>query len=249
MKSKRQRTGNVSAGIRIFNGMNHNTPSTEPSLPSAETERRLLSRAMWLAVITIVYNLAEGTVSVAFGMADETLALFGFGVDSFVEVISGIGILHMILRMKRTPVAERDGFERTALRVTGTAFYLLAAGLTAGAVLVIATGAKPETTVMGIIISALSILTMRLLMNAKLRVGEALRSDAIIADANCTRTCYYLSVILLASSLLYEFAGIGWFDALGSLGIAWFAFREGRESFEKARSGALSCGCADHCDT
>lgn len=241
--------------------MNAHTPSSEPPLSSAppmsseptstsaEEQRRLLTRAMWLAVITIVYNLAEGVVSVAFGFADETLALFGFGVDSFVEVISGIGILHMIRRMKRAPVIERDGFERTALRVTGTAFYLLAGGLLVGAVLVVATGAKPDTTVMGIIISALSILTMRLLMNAKLRVGEALRSDAIIADANCTRTCYYLSIILLASSLLYEFAGIGWFDALGSLGIAWFAFREGRESFGKARSGALACGCDDHCDT
>ena len=240
--------GNVFCRLRIFTGMETHTSPSERALPSADEQRRLLRRAQWLAVITIVYNLAEGVVSVAFGMADETLALFGFGVDSFVEVISGIGILHMILRMKRSSVSARDGFERTALRVTGSAFYLLTAGLLAGAVLVIVTGAKPETTVIGIIVSSLSILTMRMLMNAKLRVGEALRSDAIIADANCTRTCYYLSLILLASSLLYEFASIGWFDALGSLGIAWFAFREGRESFEKARSGALACGCDDHCE-
>jgi divalent metal cation (Fe/Co/Zn/Cd) transporter len=212
-----------------------------------ETEHRLLRRAQILAVITIVYNVVEGVVSILFGMSDETLALFGFGVDSFVEVISGIGILHMIVRMRRSAVSERDGFERTALRITGTAFYLLAAGLLAGATLTIVTGAKPETTVMGIVIAALSILTMRLLLNAKLHVGEALNSEAIIADANCTRTCYYLSMILLASSLLYEIVGIGWLDALGTLGIAWFAFREGRESFEKARSGVLSCGCGDHC--
>lgn len=212
-----------------------------------DSENRLLRRAQILAVITIVYNVVEGVVSIVFGMSDETLALFGFGVDSFVEVISGIGILHMIVRMRRSAVSERDGFERTALRITGTAFYLLTVGLLTGAVLTIVTGAKPETTVMGIVIAALSILTMRLLLNAKLRVGEALGSEAIIADANCTRTCYYLSMILLASSLLYEVVGIGWLDALGTLGIAWFAFREGRESFEKARSGALSCGCDDHC--
>jgi divalent metal cation (Fe/Co/Zn/Cd) transporter len=227
-----------------------NDPQPIDRLPwgATETERRLLDRARLLAIITIVYNVVEGVVSVAFGMADETLALFGFGVDSFVEVISGIGILHMIVRIKRAPVSERDGFERTALRVTGTAFYLLTAGLLVGAVLSVATGAAPETTVMGIVIASLSILTMRLLMNAKLRVGKALNSEAIIADANCTRTCYYLSVILLASSLLHELLGIGWFDALGSLGIAWFAFREARESFEKARSASLDCGCADHCE-
>ncbi|MDX9759617.1 MAG: hypothetical protein RBU27_10695 [Bacteroidota bacterium] len=208
---------------------------------------RLLSRARLLAIITIVYNLAEGAVSVAFGMADETLALFGFGVDSFVEVISGLGILHMITRMTRAEVRERDGFERTALRVTGTSFFLLAAGLLAGAAVTLVVGAAPETTLMGVIISALSLLTMRLLLTAKLRVGQALGSEAIIADAHCTRTCYYLSMILLASSLLYELAGIGWFDTLGSLGIAWFAFREGREAFATSRSGSLACGCDDHC--
>ena len=56
-------------------------------------------------------------------------------------------------------------------------------------------------------------------------------------------------MILLASSLLFEVFGIAWFDALGSLGIAWFAFSEGCEAFETARSGALSCGCGDHCHT
>ncbi len=213
------------------------------------TEKALLDRALLLSIITIVYNVIEGVVSVSFGAADETLALFGFGVDSFVEVVSGLGIAHMILRMKKASVAERDGFERSALRITGTAFYLLAAGLVAGAAISVITGARPETTVVGIVVSALSLLTMYMLLQAKLRVGRALNSEAIIADANCTRTCYYLSMILLASSLLFEVFGIAWFDALGSLGIAWFAFSEGREAFETARSGALSCGCGDHCHT
>ena len=57
---------------------------------------KLLNQAKWLAIFTIVYNIIEGLVSIAYGISDETLALFGFGVDSFVEVISGIGILHMV---------------------------------------------------------------------------------------------------------------------------------------------------------
>jgi len=220
-----------------------------PRTANPSEERRLLRRALWLSVITIVYNAAEGIVSVAFGMSDETLALFGFGVDSFVEVLSGLGIAHMILRMLRAPVEERDGFERRALRITGTAFYILAAGLLAGAAFTVSTGARPETTVPGIVVSAISLLTMWFLLRAKLRVGHALASEAIIADANCTRSCFYLSFVLLASSLLYELFGIAWFDALGSLGIAWFAFSEGREAFATARSGALSCGCDDHCES
>ena len=210
-------------------------------------QEKQIRTAYILAIVTIVYNVAEGLVSVFYGISDDTLALLGFGVDSFVEVLSGIGILHMIYRMKKAginDVVSRDRFEKQALRVTGTAFYLLVAGLLVGSVLKGIQGAKPETTLVGIIISVLSILTMYILMKWKLNIGRKLNSNAIIADANCTRTCFYLSFILLASSALYELFGISWLDIAGSLGIAWFAFREGRESFEKARSEEV-LGCED----
>ena len=207
---------------------------------------KLVRTAYILAIVTIVYNVAEGLVSVLFGISDETLTLLGFGVDSFVEVLSGIGILHMIYRMKKAGINDvptRDKFERRALKITGTAFYILMAGLIAGSVINIVTGAKPETTIVGIIISILSILTMYILMSWKMRIGKQLNSDAIIADANCTKTCFYLSFILLASSGLYELFGIAWLDIAGSLGIAWFAFSEGREAFEKSKMEKLSCHC------
>lgn len=209
-------------------------------------KEKLVQTAFVLAIVTIVYNVAEGLVSVFFGISDETLALLGFGIDSFVEVLSGIGILHMIFRMKKAginSITSRDKFERQALKITGTAFYILVAGLIAGAVLNIINGMKPETTRVGIIISAVSVLTMYILMTWKLRIGNKLNSDAIIADANCTKTCFYLSFILLVSSGLYELFGIGWFDIAGSLGIAWFAFSEGKEAFEKAKSEKLTCDC------
>ena len=210
---------------------------------------KLLRTGLVLSFITIFYNIIEGVVSVYFGAEDETLALFGFGVDSFVEVISGIGIAHMILRMRFSKVVTRDKFEKTALRITGTVFYLLTLGLIIGAVLNIIYDVKPETTFVGIVVSGISIGTMYWLMTAKLRVGKALKSDAIIADANCTKTCFYLSFILLASSGLYEIFSIAYFDILGSLGIAYFAFTEGREAFEKVKSGNLACNCDDDCET
>lgn len=208
-----------------------------------------LSFAFLLSLITIFYNTAEGIISVYFGVSDDALALLGFGVDSFVEVISGIGIAHMILRMKYSKVEARDTFEKTALRITGTAFYLLTIGLIIGSVLNIINDVKPDSTLPGIIIAGISILTMYWLMTSKLKVGRALNSDAIIADANCTKTCFYLSFILLASSGLYELFSIAYFDILGSLGIAYFAFKEGREAFEKAKSGHLLCNCEDHTET
>lgn len=210
---------------------------------------KYLKFAFTLSLITIIYNMFEGLVSVYFGAGDETLALLGFGVDSFVEVISGIGIAHMIFRMKYSKVETRDTFEKTALRVTGTAFYLLTAGLIIGAVLNMINDVKPESTLPGIIIAGISILTMYWLMTSKLKVGKALNSDAIIADANCTKTCFYLSFILLAASGLYELFNIAYFDILGSLGIAYFAFKEGREAFEKAKSGNLLCNCEEHAET
>lgn len=208
---------------------------------------KLIQTALALTVITLAYNFAEGIISVLFGISDDTLALLGFGVDSFVEVISAFGILHMVLRMKKSQSESPDSFERSALKVTGSAFYLLTAGLLIGAGINVYTGAKPETTIIGIIVSVASIATMWFLMRAKLTVGQKLNSNAIIADANCTKTCFYLSFILLFSSLLYEIFGIGWIDIIGSLGIAWFAFTEGREAFEKAKKGTLECSCNGNC--
>ena len=181
---------------------------------SAEQEKKYYSLALGLAVITIVYNLIEGIIATWFGFEDETLALFGFGVDSFIELISGVGILHMILRIRNNPNVTRDGFECTALRVTGTAFYLLTAGLVITSVINIITGHAPESTFWGVIISSISILVMWALILGKLRAGKALKSDPIIADANCTKVCMYMSVILLASSGIYELTGFTYADAM-----------------------------------
>ncbi|TAL23137.1 MAG: hypothetical protein EPN94_09925 [Nitrospirae bacterium] len=199
-----------------------------------------------LALITIFYNILEGLVSVYFGIEDETLALLGFGVDSFVEVISGVGIWHMIRRIRKNRNNTRDNFERDALRITGTAFYILTAGLIITSLISLYQGHKPETTLWGIIISVISILSMWLLIHYKLKVGRELNSRAIIADANCTKACMYLSIALFLSSLGYELTGFGRLDSIGALAIAALSFREGREAFQKAQ-GNLTCGCNRDC--
>lgn len=199
--------------------------------------------AFSLAVFTISYNLLEGLVSIFFGISDETLTLFGFGVDSFIEVMSGIGILAMVLRIRQNPDAPRSQFERTALRVTGTSFYLLAVGLAATAILNVFTAHKPETTLPGLVISLISIAVMWALVTAKRKVGRALQSPPILADANCTMVCIYMSIVLLASSLIYELTGFGFIDSIGALGLIYFSYNEGKESFEKA--AGMECDCED----
>ncbi len=212
-------------------------------MESKASNRSLMQWALGLGIFTILYNLVEGMVSVYLGQSDETLALMGFGVDSFVEVISGAGIVHMIWRMRRHPVNRRDQFERRALQITGFAFYLLVAGLIAGALLAVWYGRNPESTRYGIIISLISILTMYFLYRKKLQVGKDLDSEPVISDAKCTKTCFYLSFILLASSGLYWLFAIPYVDAAGSLGIAYYAWKEGREAFQKARARDISCEC------
>ena len=210
-----------------------------------DNKKKLVNIAILLAFITITYNAIEGIISVYFGTSDNTLALLGFGVDSFVEVISGIGIAHMVLRMKFEEVVNRDKLEIISLRITGTSFYLLTAGLIFGGTINIIENSSPETTVVGIIIAVISLFTMYLLIKYKLLVGNKLNSAAIIADANCTKTCFNLSIVLLVSSGLYEIFKINYFDVLGSFVIAYFAFKEGKEAFEKAKSEKInpSCNC------
>ncbi len=203
--------------------------------------------ALWLALFTIFYNLAEGLISVFFGFSDEALTLFGFGVDSFIEVMSGIGILAMVIRIRQNPETSRTQFEITALRITGTAFYLLVAGLAITAVYNIVVGHKPETTLPGLIISLISIAMMWALVSGKRKVGRELNSQPILSDANCTMVCIYMSVVLLASSLIYQVTGFGFVDSIGALGLIWFSYSEGKEAFEKA-AGMEDCCNDENCE-
>lgn len=198
-----------------------------------------------LAVFTIFYNIVEGLVSVWLGASDETLALFGFGVDSFIEVISAVGVWHMLRRIRQNSGEARDVFEQRALRITGAAFYVLTAGLVVTAILNMVLQHRPDTTLWGIVVSLVSISFMWFLIHYKTRVGRAINSPALLADAACSRACVYLSVVLLLASVGYQLTGIGSLDSLGALLIAWLTFKEGREAFGKAAglSCACSCGC------
>ena len=204
---------------------------------------KLIARANLLAILTIGYNFVEGSVAMVLGSTDETLALFGFGVDSFIEVISAVGIWHMIRRIRQNQGETLDSFEQRALRITGGAFYALTAGLILMAGVSLAQQHRPETTLWGVIVALVSMSFMWLLIHHKTKVGMALNSQAILADAACSKACVYLSIVLLVASAGHELTGIGSLDALGAIVIAWFAWREGKEAFEKARGLACTCSC------
>jgi len=210
-------------------------------------ELKLYKQAYLLSIFTILYNIIEGIVSILLGYTDETLTLFGFGVDSFIEVISGLGIAVMVLRIKLNPHSSKSNFEITALKITGTSFYILSLGLLAGIILNLINHQRPETTFWGIVVSLLSIAVMLWLLLAKRSIGKKLNSEPIIADANCTKICVYMSLILLASSLVYQFTGFAYADLIGASGLIYFSVSEGKEAFDKAKGKA--CGCESNCQS
>jgi hypothetical protein len=203
--------------------------------------KRLYTIAFGFAVFTILFNIAEGCISLYFGYKDDSLTLFGFGADSFIEVFSGLGIAHMVLRIQRHSTSIRDNFERTALTMTGYSFYMLVIGLLGTGIYNLWEGRTPETTFWGVIISIISITVMLALMVGKTKVGRQLNSDAILADAECTKVCISMSVILLIASGVYELTKFAFIDTVGTIGLAYLSFQEGRECFEKIKKNSHCC--------
>jgi divalent metal cation (Fe/Co/Zn/Cd) transporter len=198
-------------------------------------------RALWLAGLTIGYNLLEGVVSMHFGWADDSVALFGFGADSFIEVASAGLVLWKLL--DHGNLAR----ERKATAAIGWLFLGLAAGIGGGALLQLAGHRHPPTTIPGLVISALSLAFMVFLWRAKLRAAKALDSAALAADAACSRACIQLSAVLFAGSLVFLAApALWWADAAAALALALLIAREGLGMVRAARSACFTggCGCA-----
>jgi hypothetical protein len=208
-------------------------------------KKRLYQYIFALSIFTVIYNLLEGIVSTYFGVADETLSLFGFGLDSFIEMISGLGIIQLVIRIRQNPNSPQTDFEKTALRITGWCLYALVGILIFGAILSIIEQHKPQNSLAGVIISSISTGIMYWLIQGKVKIGKFLQSDAIIADANCAKVCMYMSLVLLGASLINYLTGFLYSDVLGAFGIAWFSYQEGKEALEKA-AGIHSCECHEH---
>ena len=195
-------------------------------------------RALWLSGLTIAYNLVEGLVSMAFGWADDSIALFGFGADSFIEVASALLVLWKLL--DHGNLAR----ERKATRGIGWLFLGLALGIAGGALLQLTAQRHPPTTLPGLVISAFSLSFMAYLWRAKLRVAKAMDSATLAADAACSLACIQLSLVLFAGSLLFLLApALWWVDAAAALGLALLIGKEGLGLIRAARSEAFTGGC------
>jgi divalent metal cation (Fe/Co/Zn/Cd) transporter len=206
-------------------------------------KNKLYNIALKLAIATFILTFLEGLVSTYFGFEDENLTLFGFGVGSYIEVISSLGVAIMIIRINRNEDSKRTDFEKTALKITGYCFYFLSISLILTAIYNFLTNHKPDISLSGVYIAIVSIFFMYLLYYSKQNIGKKLNSDPILADAKCTKVCIYMSLVLLVSSVIYYFTKIGFIDSIGSLGLAYLSFKEGKECFENINSEKY-CRCS-----
>jgi len=195
---------------------------------------RLGRQARLLAGASVAYNSVEAVVAITAGTVAGSAALVGFGLDSIVEVSSGLVILWQFGH------ALPESREQQALRLIALSFFALAGYVAQDSVRALVSGADPDASPVGIALAATSLLVMPWLSWAQRRTGRALHSNAVVADSSQTLLCTYLSAVLLGGLVLNATLGWGWADPAAGLVIAAVALKEGRDAWR----GEGCCGPA-----
>ena len=200
----------------------------------------LVNRALLLEWITVGWNLAEGGIGLAAAIAAGSTVLMGFGVDSFIESLSGT-VMIWRLNVERNG-AHPEKVERTearARRLVASSLAALAIYVAIDAAMTLWSGERPRPSVVGIGLALVSMGVMIWLARAKRQVASALQSRALQTDAFQTTACWWLSMVTLAGTGLNAVLGWWWADPTGALFMTWFLVREAREAW----SGDACCGC------
>jgi divalent metal cation (Fe/Co/Zn/Cd) transporter len=206
--------------------------------PTRADRARLGRRAQLLAGASVAYNLLEAVIAITAGLVAGSVALVGFGLDSTVEVSSGLIILWQFRH--RMP----ENREQQALRLMAVSFFALAGYVGFESVRALVNGHDPDSSPVGIGLALASLIIMPLLSWAQRRTGRALASNAVVADSTQTLLCTYLSAVLLVGLILNGTLGWSWADPLAGLVIAAIAVKEGREAWR----GEGCCAGGGHGD-
>ncbi len=192
---------------------------------AAARRTTLHRRVRWIVGITIGYNVLEGVIAVSAGGAASSAALIGFGLDSFIEVLSAVAVAWQFTRK------DPERWEKPTVRAIGVAFFALAAYVTVDATLALVGAEQVEHSPVGIGIAVASLVTMPALAWVQLRTGRELGSRSVQADAKQLLLCMYLSGTVLIGLLLNSLFGWIWADSVAALVVAFLALREGIEAW------------------
>ena len=209
------------------------------SEPNTIDRTPLLRHALQLEYLTLGWNAIEGIVAVTAATLAGSIALFGFGIDSFVECASGLILVWRLAAERRGMHADAiEQLDRRARRLVGSSLFLLAAYITVDAGFALRHGDRPSPSMVGIGLAVVSIVAMQRLARAKRQAAVALGSRALQADAFQTTACFWLSIITLAGVGLNVAFGWWWADPVAALGMTWLIAKEGVEAWR-----GENCGC------
>jgi divalent metal cation (Fe/Co/Zn/Cd) transporter len=212
----------------------------------AHKQHKHIQFAIVLAWATLVYNILEGVISMYFGFEERSIALAGFGADSFVEAGSAIVILWRLWDIEH-PADKNLTKERLATKIIGAMLAFLGVFVVIWAGIQLWQRQVPGTTIPGVIISSISICFMIYFWKTKGRLSDILHSPALRADSNCARSCMNLSFVLLAGSFFYWISpSLWWIDSVAAIIIGILISKEGIETFQAASAKDFDGGCGCH---
>ncbi len=194
----------------------------------------LYKKGLILEYFTVAYNVLEAAAAIVFGKIANSIALIGFGLDSIMESFSGIILIWRLHKHGKISEKEEEEVERKAMKFVASTFFILGSYVMYQSIKKLVTREIPDPSLPGIIIAVVSIFVMPFLGFKKMKVGQQIKSQALIADAKETFACALLSIALLIGLSLNYTLGLWQADAVAGLIIVIFLFREGRESWVEA---------------
>jgi len=193
-------------------------------------------KALLSEYFTVGWNVIEGVVAIAAGVVAGSIALVGFGLDSYIEVASGLVLIWRLRKHGFTEEEEEEAAEKRAVLFVGVTFLLLAVYVIYESGKKLFFQERPEESLIGIILAFLSLIVMPLLAVYKKKIAAEINSRALRADALETLVCSYLSLTLLLGLGANAIFGWWWADPVAALGMVYFLINEGWEAIEESRS-------------
>ncbi|CAH1762139.1 10483_t:CDS:2 [Entrophospora sp. SA101] len=216
---------------------------------SSTPRSKLLRFVIVVSIFTILWNIVEGAISVVFGLEDKLISLLFFGIDSFIEVASAFLVLWRLLNELRSDkenmtLEKLIDIERKATIGIGILFCMLAIGTFSNSIISLVQRKVPETSLVGLIISCISISFMGFLWIFKYYLGKLLNSSTIASDAKCSLGCIVISLVLFLGSLIYlVWKNLWWIDPSVALILTVLFAKEGIEMIIWAKSKDFNGGC------
>ncbi len=190
-------------------------------------------KALLLSYITVGYNVLEGVVSIIVGALAGSIALVGFGLDSFVESLSGGVMIWRFRKQEEISEEKEEQMEKKATKLVAYTFFILAAYILYESISTLVFQETPEPSLFGIIIAIVSLIVMPVLFYQKYKTGKALGSRSLIADSKETLTCMFLSLALLIGLGANYLFGLWQADPIVGLIVVAFLVWEGYETFRE----------------